>query len=254
MKQLAVCALVIGLAAPELIGQGLSAPALSSPMPDKRVASKDASKPKKEKDDDSPMKHLMGGSDLPKDQPIITEIYADEAFFDSANHLGIFTGHVIVNDPRFNVQSDKLTIYLSKSSTQDEPPSDEKPAVENSAAPASPKQALEKAVAEGNVGVVRERPGENGGPPVRSVGRGEMAIYTTSDGNVELRGMPRVQSGLDTHVATSPDTVMLIQGNGQLITKGPSRTEIRQEPKVAPTPPVPGAPAAAASPAAKPKP
>jgi hypothetical protein len=38
------------------------------------------------------------------------------------------------------------------------------------------------------------------------------------------------------HVATSPDTVMLINQNGTLTTKGPSRTELRQEPKAAPTP------------------
>ena len=32
------------------------------------------------------------------------------------------------------------------------------------------------------------------------------------------------------HVATSPDTVMVINQNSQLTTHGPSRTEIRQEP------------------------
>ena len=32
------------------------------------------------------------------------------------------------------------------------------------------------------------------------------------------------------HVATSPDTVMIINQNSQLRTHGPSRTEIRQEP------------------------
>jgi hypothetical protein len=99
---------------------------------------------------------------------------------------------------------------------------------------------LEKAVAEGNVGVVREQAGENGEPGTRSVGRSDMAIYTIGDGNVELRGSPRVQNGLNTHVATSPDTTMVITQNGQLTTKGPSRTEIRQEPKESPaaSPPV----------------
>jgi hypothetical protein len=33
------------------------------------------------------------------------------------------------------------------------------------------------------------------------------------------------------HVATSPDTVMIINQNSQLRTHGPSRTEIRQQPK-----------------------
>src|SRR4051812_5877989 len=46
--------------------------------------------------------------------PITTEIFADEAFFDSSKNIGIFTGSVKVNDPRFNVQSDKLTVYVSK--------------------------------------------------------------------------------------------------------------------------------------------
>src|SRR5262245_55096968 len=47
-------------------------------------------------------------------QPITTEIYADEAFLDSEKNIGKFTGHVKVVDPRFNMQSDKLTAYISK--------------------------------------------------------------------------------------------------------------------------------------------
>jgi hypothetical protein len=46
-----------------------------------------------------------------------------------------------------------------------------------------------------------------------------------------LHGTPRVQEGVNTHIATSPDTVMVVNQNGQLTTHGPSRTEIRQEPK-----------------------
>jgi hypothetical protein len=53
---------------------------------------------------------------------------------------------------------------------------------------------------------------------------------------VELSGTPRLQSGVNTHIATSPDTVMLINQNGQLTTKGPSRTELRQEAKPAEPP------------------
>ena len=36
---------------------------------------------------------------------------------------------------------------------------------------------------------------------------------------------------MNMHVATSPDTVMIINQNNQLTTHGPSRTEIRQQPK-----------------------
>lgn len=148
--------------------------------------------------------------DLTKTEgPVTTEIYSDQAFFDSNKSMGIFTGHVKVTDPRFNLQSDKLTVFISKGENQ----------------------GLERGVAEGNVAVVRDRPDPDGGPPTRAVGRSEKANYVAATGDVELTGMPRVQQGLNTHIATSPETVMVINQNGQLTTHGPSRTEIRQEPK-----------------------
>lgn len=147
-------------------------------------------------------------------EPIITEIYADKTVFDSTKSIGIFTGHIVVTDPRFGIQGDKLTIYISKGKNE----------------------GFEKAIVEGNVGVVRDRPGTAGGPPDRMVGRSEKAVYTAKDGRFELTGNPRVQQGLNTHVATSPDTVMILNEAGQLETHGPSRTEIRQEPNAEKTP------------------
>ena len=79
--------------------------------------------------------------------------------------------------------------------------------------------------------MVRDRPDPKGGPPSKSVGLSEKAVYTSSDGNVVLTGSPRVQEGLDTHIATSPDTVMVLNQDGHLTTHGPSRTEIRQDAK-----------------------
>jgi lipopolysaccharide transport protein LptA len=147
--------------------------------------------------------------------PIITEIYADQTVFDSAKSIGIFTGNVVVADPRFNIQGDKLTIFISKQQNE----------------------GFEKAIVEGNVGVVRERPSTSGGPPDHMVGRSDKAVYTAKDGRFELTGNPRVQQGLNTHVATSPETVMILNEAGQLETHGPSRTEIRQDPNAAsPTP------------------
>jgi lipopolysaccharide transport protein LptA len=140
--------------------------------------------------------------------PITTEIYADESFFDSNKSEGIFRGRVKVNDPRFNLQADKLTVFISKGQNQ----------------------GLEKAIAEGNVAMVRDRPEPNG-TPSHAVGRADTAVYTAATGDVELKGTPRVQQGLNTHIGTSPDTVMVINQSGQLTTRGPSRTEIRQEPK-----------------------
>ena len=73
---------------------------------------------------------------------------------------------------------------------------------------------------------MRDRPAANGGPPTRAVGRSDKATYTANTGDVELVGTPRVQEGPNLHVATSPDTVMVVSQNSQLTTHGPSRTEI----------------------------
>ena len=161
-----------------------------------------------EKSDKSSQNKLFGNP-LQSTEPTTTEIYADEAFFDSTKNMGIFSGRVKVTDPRFNLQSDKLTVFITKGQNQ----------------------SLERAIAEGSVGLVRDRPDPNGGPPTRAIGRADKAIYTAATGDIELRGTPRVQEGPNMHVSTSPDTVMIINQNSQLTTHGPSRTEIRQQPK-----------------------
>jgi lipopolysaccharide transport protein LptA len=207
MKDLTAMVLVVACAT------GARLHAQTAAATPKSVAAAPAKKPKKQpaqKENKSPANSLgqsvMG---LNTDEPTTTEIYADEAFFDSTKNIGIFSGRVKVTDPRFNLQSDKLTVFITKGENQ----------------------GLEKALAEGNVGLVRERPDPNGGPPTRAVGRADKATYTAATGDVELRGTPRVQEGPNMHVATSPDTVMIINQNSQLTTHGPSRTEIRQETK-----------------------
>jgi len=203
MKKLAVLILFIACATgPLLQGQIAAEPTKASQAAPEKKAKKTAT----DKKNESPSTKLFGqdGSNA----PTTTEIYADEAFFDSTKNKGIFSGRVKVTDPRFNLQSDKLTVFITKGQNQ----------------------GLEKAVAEGNVGLVRDRPNPNGGPPTRAVGRADKATYTAATGDVELIGTPRVQEGLNMHVATSPDTVMIINQNSQLTTHGPSRTEIRQQP------------------------
>lgn len=223
MKRLLVCVIALsGFAAADLHAQDsargarpaatAAAPQLAAaptPKPAATVRAKPA-----EKDPVKAAFGARGGPAVPPGQPIVTEIYSDQASFDSHESIGVFTGHVVVNDPRFNIQADKLTVTMTKGEDQ----------------------GLEKAIAEGNVGVVRDRPGEDGAPPERAIGRADKAVYTPKDGNVELSGTPRVQSGLNTHVATSPETVMVINQAGQLTTRGPSRTELRQEPKASPAP------------------
>src|SRR5438034_9548110 len=236
MKKLAVLGFIACTVGACLHGQ-IAAAATRSPAPVKK-----AEKPAKKKDDKSSVSNLFGSSaaGLQSNEPVTTEIYADEAFFDSTKNKGIFSGRVKVIDPRFNLQSDKLTVFITKGQNQ----------------------SLEKAIAEGNVGLVRERPDPNGGAPTRAVGRADKATYTAATGDVELRGTPRVQEGANMHVATSPDTVMIINQNSQLSTHGPSRTEIRQQPndekkdKTSPsqTSPSQASPGQTAPPAALPKP
>jgi len=180
--------------------------AQTAASPRQSFASAKTEKPSAEKNKSAPTNPLAPATNT--NEPTTTEIYANEAFFDSNKNMGIFSGSVKVIDPRFNLQSDKLTVFISKGE----------------------KQGLEKAIAEGNVGIVRDRPDPNGGPPTRAVGRSDKATYVAATGDVELVGTPRVQEGKNVHVATSPDTVMVINQGGQLRTHGPSRTDILQPP------------------------
>jgi hypothetical protein len=131
-----------------ILGFAISAFAQTEVVTTAAQTSKPTSSPKKKS-----RRHQQKsfGPESKNEGPITTEIYADEASFDSGKNVGVFTGHVKVFDPRFNLQSDKLTVYLHKGEDQ----------------------GLEKAIAEGNVGVVRDRPDPNGGPPTHAVGRSE---------------------------------------------------------------------------------
>src|SRR5213592_1571578 len=244
MKRLAVLVLsIVCVIAAQSPGR-ISATPAGSPSPTKteKPAKAKAKNKDKKKDDKSSGTNLFGpgAAGQQANGQTTTEIYSDEAFFDSNKNMGIFSGRVKVVDPRFNLQSDKLTVFITKGQNQ----------------------SLEKAIAEGNVGLVRDRPDPNGGAPTRAVGRADKATYTAATGDVELRGTPRVQEGANMHVATSPDTVMIINQNSQLSTHGPSRTEIRQQPndekkdKTSPfqTSPSQVSPGQTAPPAALPKP
>ena len=206
MKRVAVSiVLMASVMTAQLHGQVAAAPTDSSKPPKKREKAVGGKEDKSSSGKVSPPEATGRQSN----EPTTTEIYADEAFFDSTKNMGIFKGRVKVTDPRFSLQSDKLTVFIAKGQSQ----------------------GLEKAVADGNVGLVRDRPDPNGGAPTRAVGRADKAVYTAATGDVELSGTPRVQEGMNMHVATRPDTVMIINQNNQLTTHGPSRTEIRQQPK-----------------------
>jgi lipopolysaccharide transport protein LptA len=210
MKKVSVLVWLIACAIAAPSESQTAAAAAVSPSPPNQPAKVKAKNKGKKKEDKSSGTNLFGTGTAGQQSnaPTTTEIYSDEAFFDSTKNIGIFTGRVKVVDPRFNLQSDKLTVFITKGQNQ----------------------SLERAIAEGNVGLVRDRPDPNGGSPTRAVGRADKATYTASTGDVELMGTPRVQQGPNLHVATSPDTVMVIGQNSQLRTHGPSRTEIVQQP------------------------
>jgi lipopolysaccharide transport protein LptA len=214
-KFLAVCVLLFAAGLGGTVrGQSSAPPSLSSRLKPENSPSPTPKTVKVDPEKSAPPKPKESSSPAAPQEQVVTEIYADKAIFDSTKSLGVFTGHIIVIDPRFQIQGDKLTIYLNNK--QD--------------------GGLDKAVVEGNVGVIRDRPDPAGGPPSRMVGRSDKAVYIAKTGNFELTGNPRVQQGLNTHVATSPETMMVLNDKGELQTTGPSRTEIRQPPKSESTP------------------
>lgn len=184
-----------------------------------------------------------------------TEILAMQgAQFSAKERIATFTGDVRVTDPRFQLACDELTVYLKKTSAakpaEAAPDADGKP----TPAAADPQEGdnqgamgggIDHAIAKGHVIIVQERPATDGGAPKRSVGRGERADFDNNTGDMVLHGLPSVEQNGNTHVATSPNTIMTLRRDNSLATKGPSRTLIIQR-KGEPSP------AAAASPAPNP--
>ncbi len=98
MKKLAVLILFIACSAgPYMEGQT----ATESPEASRAAPEKKPKKTASKKENTSAGTKLFGqdGSNA----PTTTEIYADEAFFDSTKNVGIFSGRVKVTDPRFNL-------------------------------------------------------------------------------------------------------------------------------------------------------
>ena len=132
----------------------------------------------------------------PKPAKAPTEIIAREASLDNRNHIAIFTGEVDVKDPEFNLDCDKLTVYLKK-------PQPAAKAAEPVAAKPSDKAAksdnggnIEKAVAEGNVVIVQDKPDADG-KLQHYVGKGKKAVQEPDKKLCTLTGWPRVALSLN---------------------------------------------------------
>ena len=191
-------------------------------------------------------------SDANDESEVQTEIDAtDGATFASKDRIAVFKGNVRVNDPRFQLACDKLTVFLAKSAAPDAnapspiPPQSAVPAPSVTPAPlaagntppapgASPSPSpggggIDHAVAEGHVIILQKRaPTKPGEEEKVSVGRGEKGTFDNKTGDMVLYGLPSIEQNGNSHSATSIDTVMTIHKDSSLDTVGPSVTKLIQ--------------------------
>jgi lipopolysaccharide export system protein LptA len=170
-----------------------------------------------------------------------TVIDSQNMDYDEKTRIAIFTGDnygVFVKDPSFTVNCDKLTAYLRKAASpvlgaKAKPSATPTPAVAGKAA-ATKTNGLQRAIAEGPadrpVVIVQDKPAANGEQPQHNVGIAAKADYNTDTGDVILTGWPRVSQGINTQIATSEKTIMIMNKDGHTMrTIGPSRTVIQEQ-------------------------
>jgi lipopolysaccharide export system protein LptA len=169
-----------------------------------------------------------------------TEITAQKRLvYDPKESKAIFTGDVVVVDPRFNLNCEILTAFIKKTEQKGRSPlaaggaekEPQKPEAPNTAettgsAPAAPKNSggLERAIAEGEVVIVQERVNDQG-EVERSVGRAQKAVYESTTDTIALYGWPRVdqEHKRNSIVATSAETVMTMTKKGDVDIQGPMK-------------------------------
>jgi lipopolysaccharide transport protein LptA len=141
------------------------------------------------------------GKDRPADAK--TEITANkEATFDNAASVAEFTGNVIVRDPQFTLNCDRLKVTLSKNH-----------------------KGMELVEAYGNVVIIQENTEKNG-QTTKAIGKCGFATYVPESGMVTLKDWPSIQSNMNNQVGTEKDTVMILNRSGTSKTIGPSKTMI----------------------------
>ena len=162
--------------------------------------------------------------------PVETEILATKgANFISKDRIAVFEGDVRVNDPRFQLACDKLTVYLAKGVGEGgagTPAATPPPA--NSPG-GSGGGGIDHVVARGNVIIIQKRPpAKPGEEPKISMGRAEWAEYDSKTGDMTLHGTPSIEQNGNTHRALSPETIIILHKDNSMDTVGPSRTVLKQ--------------------------
>jgi lipopolysaccharide export system protein LptA len=193
--------------------------------------------------DDAPREKAGAEPEKAGEKPSGTEITStSEASFDEKARKATFVGDVQVKDPEFTMTSERLTAFLRRSAVDNGGAKQEKPAGDSGGEKAGKADdqadktdkagkasgALERAVAEGNVVFVRETVDESG-EKTRSTGKAQRAEFDGDSGDVTLIGWPQVQQGINTHVAAEESTVMVINRDGRMKTRGRSRTVIQED-------------------------
>jgi len=174
-----------------------------------------------------------------------TIIDSEAMDYNELTRLAIFTGEdygVYVKDPSFIIYCDKLTAHMRKGSGAAAPgvpgavkAASPTPAPGSKGAAATQKaNGLQSALAEGTVNhpvvIVQDKPASGTEQAVHNVGIAQKADYNADTGDVKLTGWPRVSQGINTQIATSAETYMIMNKDGHTMkTYGPSRTVIQEQ-------------------------
>lgn len=173
-----------------------------------------------------------------------TEITAHDADFDNRKHVAIFTTNVVVKDPEFNVNCDKLTAYLKHAPEGPDgkpvaKPADGKTPIGADPAPKSAKKekdpngsGLEKAIAEGNVVIIQDKVDPGTGKTTRYLAEAKRAVYEATTGNVTLTGWPKVTENVGEAmskqmVALEEGCVMVLNNASGISARGQHKTRLQ---------------------------
>jgi lipopolysaccharide export system protein LptA len=167
-----------------------------------------------------------------------TEITSLKATFEQKTMIAVFLEEVVVKDPEFNVNCDRLTAYLKgKKETAERPaasppPANPPPANSGVGKPGDDSKGggLERAIAEanpGNIVVVTQDKVESDGSVTKNIGKSKKVTYDAATGNIVLTGNPNIQQGINLFVATDENTVMTLNRNGRVTFDGPTKTILK---------------------------
>lgn len=167
-----------------------------------------------------------------------TEITALDATFDQKSHQAVFTGKVVVKDPEFNVVCDRLTALLKQEKAAGKPTPG--PAVPSPGTPSpAPKKGkedksggLQRAIAEADEGkrvIITQEKVEADGSTTRYIGKAEKADYDAGTGDIILTGWPEVQQGINSIVAEERATIITLNRDGRMKTRGKHKTVIKDQ-------------------------